>query len=145
VTLSGGTIQLNSGLTETLGTLSLTSTSTIDFQNLGGTVNFAATSSAWTSGTILNVYNWTQGTDHLFFGSSASGLAAGDLAEIRLWTDGGTTSAGTAQINNFGEVVVSIVPEPSALFVGLGLCSLVGYRERRWFLRCRAARQKALA
>jgi hypothetical protein len=33
------------------------------------------------------------------------------------------------------------VPEPSSVFVAASLLALIGWRERRWFLRCPEARK----
>ncbi|HEY2574458.1 MAG TPA: autotransporter-associated beta strand repeat-containing protein, partial [Verrucomicrobiaceae bacterium] len=86
-TMNGGTLQLGAaGINETVGTLSLTASSVIDFGSLGGEINFATGSPAWSGGTLLNVYNWTNGTDHLFFGSTSGGLIAGNVSQIRLFT-----------------------------------------------------------
>jgi len=145
VTLAGGTIQTDgaSSVSETVGALTLSSTSTIDFGTLvaGNTLSFGNSSgNAWTG--ALNVWNWTSGTDHLFFGNSAVGLTSGQLAQINLYSDGGTTFVGNGGINGFGEVSgISPVPEPSSVFVAASLLALIGWRERRWFLRCPEARR----
>ena len=142
VTLAGGTIQTNgaSSINESVGALTLSSTSTIDFGTLvaGNTLNFADSSAAIWAG-ILNVWNWTSGTDHLFFGSSSSGLTSGQLAQINLYSDSGTTFVGAAGLGAGGEI--SAVPEPSSVFMALSLFALIGWRERRWFLRCPEARR----
>lgn len=144
-TLAGGTIQTNgaASVNETVGALTLSSTSTIDFGTLvaGNTLSFADSSAAPWSGT-LNVLNWTSGTDHLFFGSSSSGLTGAQLSQINLYSDSGTTFLGNGGINGFGEISgISAVPEPSSAFVAMSLLALIGWRERRWFLRCPEARR----
>jgi fibronectin-binding autotransporter adhesin len=141
VTLAGGTIQTNgaSSISETVGALTLSSSSTIDFGTLAGgnTLSFANSSAASWTGT-LNVWNWTSGTDHLFFGTSSLGLTSGQLSQINLYSDSGTTFVGTGGINSSGEI--SAVPEPSSMLGALSLLGLAAYRERRWFLRCQEAR-----
>jgi autotransporter-associated beta strand protein len=141
VTLAGGAIELNGSpsVTETLGVLTLTANSVIDFGTTAGTLSFANSSSAtWTGGTTLSIWNWSGnplipgpaggGTDQLFFGNSASGLTAGQLAQIIFYSDAGLTSLGSAVILSTGEVIP--VPEP-ATWVCLGaLTALLGWRER---------------
>ena len=140
VTLAGGTIQTNgaSSINETVGALTLSSTSTIDFGTLAGgnTLSFGDSSAAPWSGT-LNVWNWTSGTDHLFFGSSSSGLTGTQLTQINLYSDSGSTFLSNGGISASGEIsAISAVPEPSSVFVAASLLALIGWRERRWFLRC---------
>jgi autotransporter-associated beta strand protein len=141
MTLAGGTIQTNgaSSISETVGALTLSSSSTIDFGTLAGgnTLSFANSSAASWTGT-LNVWNWTSGTDHLFFGTSSLGLTSGQLSQINLYSDSGTTLAGAASLGASGEI--SAVPEPSSMLGALSLLGLAAYRERRWFLRCQEAR-----
>ena len=141
VTLAGGTLSLggSASLSESVGVLTLSSTSTIDFGTLAGgnSLTFANSSGASWSGT-LNVYNWTQGTDHLFFGSTDSGLTSTQLGHINFYSDSGTTLLGTGGGGKFGLGTGEVrpAPEPSALLVGVGLCLLVCYREG-WFMRRR--------
>lgn len=126
---------------ETVGTLTLSSSSTIDYGDLaaGNTLRFANSSGETWTGT-LSVYDWSFFTDHLFFGSSYSGLTSAQLSQIKLYSDDGSTDLGALQITGSGEI--RPVPEPSSVFAGLSLLSLAAYRERRWFFRCREARVK---
>ena len=139
VTLAGGTLSLggSSSLSETVGALTLSSSSTIDFGTLAGgnTLSFANSSGASWTGT-LKVYNWTQGTDHLFFGSTDSGLTSTQLGDILFYSDNGTTLLGGGGKFGLGTGEVRPTPEPSALLVGVGLCMMVCYREG-WFRRRR--------
>lgn len=151
VVLNGGTLALGPSMkstAEVFSTLTLTDNSIIDFGSLasGAILDFANSNAvAWTAGKTLSIYNWTSGTDHIDF-SSATGLTSTQLAQIRFYSDGGSTFLGTGSIvqsSPFDVVPVApVVPEPSTVLVGLGLLSLAGYRERRWFLRCREARRK---
>ena len=144
VTLSGGTILLSGNVTETMGTLTLGSgTSILDFSTASGIVSFAASNAQTWTGT-LQVWNWSGtiatggGTDRLFFGTNTSGLTAGQISNITFYT-----GAGTGQINlplqllSNGELVP--VPEPSALLGGLALLSPIAWRSRRRWMRCREA------
>ncbi len=146
VTLNGGTLKLGTAnATTQLGALTLSSSSTIDFGTLSGTNNldFADSSaSAWASGAILSVYDWTPNVDHLYFGSVfGAGLPAGALSQIVFYTDNGTTLATAPTSYGPGNGEVSPIPEPSTVFAGMALLGLIGYRERRWVLRCKSARQ----
>jgi autotransporter-associated beta strand protein len=93
--LSGGTFATG-GFSETVGTLSLSANSTIDF---GAGVSALTYSGAgtFTGGTTLTVTNWTQGSDQLFIGSTAS-LTPAQLAQINF-------SGIAAQQLSTGEVV----------------------------------------
>jgi fibronectin-binding autotransporter adhesin len=140
-TLAGGTLRTNgaSSINETVGALTLSASSTIDFGTFasGNTLRFADSSAASWTGT-LNVWNWTEGVDQLFFGTSASDLTSGQLGQISLYSGSGTGFLGTGAINSSGSI--SAVPEPSSMLGALSLLGLAAYRERRWFLRCQEAR-----
>jgi autotransporter-associated beta strand protein len=139
VTLNGGRINLNATTSEVVGALTLSSSSIIDFGTFAGPNDliFADSTGSWTG--TLSIWNWTQGTDHLFFGNVfGAGLNSTQLSQINFYSDSGTTLVGNGQYNPGGEV--SPVPEPSTVFAGLTLLSLAAYRERRWVFRCREAR-----
>jgi hypothetical protein len=74
LTMNGGTFS-TAGFSETLGTVSLTNSASFDFGN-GSSVVHAAASDATTWVGTLTLNNWTGMFDHLFFGSSATGLGA---------------------------------------------------------------------
>ena len=135
VTLAGGTIQAGvNGINETMGALTLSNDSTIDFGTLTGTNNlrFADSTGLFASGTTLSIINYTVDTDHLFFGSvMGSGVDATQLGQISFFS-GGSIGSGFLGAANFlpaGEV--SPVPEPSSVAIALGLLGLIGWRERR--------------
>ncbi len=140
MTLAGGKLDLSgmtSSLDQTVGALTLSTSSIIDFGMLaaGNTLRFADSSSVVWSGLTLNIWNWTSGIDHLFFGNgSGTGLQSSQLDKIKFFSDNGTTILPYAPgfsgfTGGFGEVVP--VPEPSAVFTGLALLGLVGFRERQ--------------
>ncbi len=132
VTLGGSgtsSLTLSGTIVETLGTLNAASggTNVVNFGTTAGTLNFAGSSSTlWTGN--LQVWNWTGGTDHLFFGSSDSGLLASQAAGIEFFSGDGTGSLGTGTILPSGEVVP--VPEPvlPALLGSLGVLALLHRR-----------------
>ena len=98
----------------------------------GTTFRFADSSGAsWATGEFLSIWNWTAGTDHLYFGTSASGLLASQLSQIHFYSDSDTTLLGSYSgfTGSLGEIVP--VPEPSSVFIALGLYGLIGFRERQ--------------
>ncbi len=125
LTMSGGTLGMN-GTTQTVaGTLGLTTTSTIDFANLAGSLTLGNSSGNTWTGT-LNVNNFNPNIDHIFVGTDATGLTSGQLSDFSI--DGGTL--GPAAINSFGEVY--LVPEPSTLALGtLSGLSMLWMAKRR--------------
>ena len=137
--LNGGRITLGgaSSLDETVGALTLSASSILDFGTLasGHTFRFADSSALSWTGTTLSIYNWTSGTDHLFFGDgTTTGLQQSQLDKIKFYSDGGTTilpfaPGFSAFTGSFGEVVP--VPEPSSAAAVMGLLGLIGWRERR--------------
>jgi autotransporter-associated beta strand protein len=133
ITLNGGT--LNTGglnnLDQTVGALTLTASSVIDFAALASgtqSLRFAASNADWT-GLTLSIWNWTAGIDHLYFGTSASGLDVPQLSQIVFYGGSGTGLLGTAVINGSGELTP--IPEPSTVFALIGLFGIIGWRERK--------------
>ena len=115
---------------------------------LSGTNTYAGTTSlfgSW-SGT-LKIYSWTDGADHLFFGTgSGTGLDQSQLDQIKFLSDAGSTILPFAPgyscfTGGFGEVVP--VPEPSSVATVMGLPGLIGRRERRQARQARAAERRA--
>ena len=146
LTLNGGTLAFADGLTgatETLGTLTLSQNSTINF-GLGDSNTFLF-SGLSLGGRTLDVWNWTGtlyneppeaghgGTqDHLAFTSDVSGEM---LGQIRFFSDNGGSLIGTGDQIQFGLINYEIVPVPepssTALLGAASLLALVGFRERR--------------
>jgi autotransporter-associated beta strand protein len=137
--LGGGVLNTN-GLSETLGTLTLTADSIIDFGAGASILSFADSSANSWGAFTLSLWNWSGneiiggGTDQIRFASN--GLTAGQLGQIRFFTDAGVTEVSfdaNTPINGFvgtlGEVVP--VPEPGSVMVGLAMFGLAGWRERR--------------
>lgn len=97
---------------EQLGRFILASNAVISFTGNTTTLGFADSHTAtWTSGVFLSVSNWNGslnggGADRLKFGTSASGLTAAQVAQIRFVNPNGF-AAGTyaARILSTGEVV----------------------------------------
>jgi autotransporter-associated beta strand protein len=139
--LGGGTLATNSfSQTNALGTLALSSNSSIDMAILGGSIlKFSDSHSTSWSGT-LTINDWNGffsggGADELFFGSSESALSLSQLNEIVFTSPNGLSGNYEARILVTGEVVPGgiLAPEPGtvALLVSGGL-SLGGLALRRW-------------
>lgn len=125
LTLSGGTLALG-GYTQTLGLLSLTANSTLDFGGVGGTLSFANSSAQTWSGT-LSITNYTTATDSLRFGSSSSALTPTQLSLIRFADFG--NAIGQIDASGF----VSPIPEPStyAAIFGAVVLGFAVWRRRK--------------
>ena len=132
VTMSGGKLG-SGGYNETVGTLTLTADSVIDFGSGASVVHFANSSAAsWTAGMVLTITNWSGpynggGSDQLFFGTGVTGLSGGELGQIQF-----VDNAGHRQLANIlsnGEVVP--VPEPTTVASLAAILVLVLYRERK--------------
>lgn len=122
LTLSGGTLEVNGFSQAGLGTLTLGASSFIDFNNLGATINFGNSSAATWLGT-LTINNYVAGSTNLHFGSDATGLTAGQLAQISI------TGYGAAGLDSSG--LLTAVPEPATYAAILGSVGLVGAVIRR--------------
>lgn len=100
------------GASETLGALTLTGASSLDFAGGGSSLTFTSISGAG----ILNVFNFDPG-DRLY-------LAQPSAATINFYSGSDINSS---QVSYTAEVV----PEPSTILAGLGLIGFLGWRERR--------------
>lgn len=136
--LSGGTFLVGAAnVTETLGTLTLNASSTIDFGNFGASglrqLTFANSSTTngviWATNAILTITNW-QGVintssdfTEIFFG--IGGLTTAQQAQIVFANQGNATGG----LLGTGELVP--VPEPRVYVAALALLGFVGWRERK--------------
>ncbi|MDF3129117.1 hypothetical protein P0Y35_07920 [Kiritimatiellaeota bacterium B1221] len=119
--LGGGTFDTG-GFSETLDTLTLNSSSILDFGAGASALVFADSSAISWTGT-LTLANFDIGTDTLRFGTSDSSLTGGQLASIS-WT------GGAASLDADGYLVA--IPEPSTfMLVGIFMFALVGSARAR--------------
>jgi autotransporter-associated beta strand protein len=136
--LSGGTFATN-GYSDSLGTLTLTEDSIIDFGGGDSILSFANSSGeTWNPNATLTIINWSgqpgygNGGSQLFFGNNDSGLSSAQLGQI-FFADYADSDF---YINNLhladGEVVP--VPEPRAIAAAFGLTLLIFWRERKRLL-----------
>ncbi|QIF02915.1 hypothetical protein [Roseimicrobium sp. ORNL1] len=157
LTLDGGTLAMgNAGYTETIGTLTVTVGSVIDFGSGGSTLFFSASDvSAW--GGVLQIWNYTAGFDHLYIGEDDTGMGFGPAVysantqlgpnttvtdNIIFYSDNGQTKILTNGGYYIGGEVVPVgdimpVPEPAAVMSVLLLVGVVFWRERSFFARVR--------
>lgn len=132
---AGGAFSTN-GFDETASTLTLgIGASTLNFGSGSSILTLANSSAlAWTG--TLNILNWSGdvaggGLDQLFFGTTAAGLSAGQVAAIQFVDPAGLPSGTySAQMLPNGELVA--VPEPSSIAIlAGGFGCLLGVRRRR--------------
>jgi len=145
VVLGGGKLQLNGngvqeGTTATAGAgaLSLTSNSIIDLASTNLIHFLASNGQNWGSNT-LSIYNWNGtpitggGLEQILFGSNTNSLTQAQLGLITFYSDGGTTSLGTAMFAtaNDGEIVPLFVPEPGTWWAGSLVLATLLFTQRR--------------
>ena len=136
--LDGGIFDTD-GFDEVLGTLTLSSDSSIDLGIGTSIIDFDDSSGlelAWTdSGQILSILDYTGdtnggGIDQIIFGSA--GLTDSQLAQIRFVNPWGTSKSFHARFQ--GDEIVP-VPEPSTYLGGGLILTLIGWRERRRLIK----------
>ncbi len=122
--MAGGTFATG-GFNETLGTLVLTATSTIDLGDGASALLFADSSGAtWSDSISLSFVNFTEGVDSIRIGADANGLTEAQLSKI-------TLNGLAASINSEG--YLTAIPEPSTYAMIASAASLflvAGYRRR---------------
>ena len=148
VSLAGGTISMQglSNSSETMGALTLSGNSFIDFgTGSGNTLTFSSLSGL-TTGVTLSVLDWTGNPyspsattdtgsltqDRLLF-TTNPGLTSTQLAQIKFYNDSGVL-IGTGvdlSIGYMGTPEIAPVPEPSTILGGIGLLTLLVWRNRR--------------
>ena len=120
VTLSGGTIQRASGVTEVFGNLNINAASFLDFgSGTAGTLRFQDYSN--TGSSLVEVANFFPG-NKLQFKSSSFGT--GDLEQFN-FSSGYTTGT---EGNYF---TITAIPEPSTVAAAIGLAGLMLWPARR--------------
>ena len=135
MTLAGGTFNTG-GFNETVGALTLSSSSVIDLADGASILHYADSSAIGWTGT-LSVWNWTGtmftggGADQLIFGNSAGGLAGAQVAQVNFYSGAGTGFIGGGMMLSTGELVA--IPEPPQYAVGVMavLGGLIFLRNRR--------------
>lgn len=114
VTLSGGTIQRGSGVSEVFGDLNVTSASFLDYgTGAVGTLRFGS----YTPTQLLTVNNFAVG-NKLQFGNT---ISSGDLSTYFSFSSAYTTGT------EGGFFTITAIPEPSTVAAALGLLGLLGW------------------
>ncbi len=125
IDLAGGRFNTG-GKDETVGALTLSGSSTIDFNNGSNTMRFASLTSD-TSNTLA-LTNWTSGASHLVF--------TGDVSSYTSFLGGVSFngSVGAQQIDfSGGGYELVPVPEPATIIGAFAFVGLIALRERRRF------------
>jgi fibronectin-binding autotransporter adhesin len=155
INVAGGTVAFTSaaaasnGLSETVGTLALTASSTLDFgTHAANTLTLTGAASVDTF--TLSIYNWSGSAyaadatadsgdllqDRLLFSNAAgTGLTSAQLAQISFYSDDGHNFLGTGlqvagPTAGVLEIVPTAVPEPTSIAL-LASAALLGLRRRR--------------
>lgn len=114
VSLSGGTIQRASGVSEAFGNLSVTSSSILDFgTGTTGVLSFGT----YTPSALLTVQNFFQGNVLTFNSNLSSTISNGSLFSF----DNGVTSSWNNSTSTF---TITAIPEPSSL---VALAGVLGF------------------
>jgi fibronectin-binding autotransporter adhesin len=150
INLGGGRMAVSGTFDETVGALTLSANSIIDFSGFVGTLRFSGISS-WTSGATLAIWNWSGTTQYgtqinnyatpsnLVFDNTTN--LASNLANISFYSDSGSSFVGNGFSQGFsgsgGGTEIIAVPEAETYFCALALLAGVFAQ----YLRCRANRK----
>ncbi|MCX6961791.1 MAG: hypothetical protein NTZ08_05005 [Verrucomicrobia bacterium] len=148
--LNGGRMAMSGNFNETVGALTLSANSTLDFSGFVGTLRFGSIAS-WAAGANLAIWNWSGQTQHgtnygtypnssnLVFTNNST--LSSNLANISFYSDSGTTSIGSGFERGFtgGGTEIIAVPETETYFYAVAL--LVGIVIQ--YLRRRAKRKSS--
>ena len=133
VTMNGGTLALKSSaasFSESLGTLTLSSNSTIDFANAtGSTIRFSAL--AGTPSGTLTVDNWST-SDTFAFSGTGNGLATFAANNVRFDIAGiGDVGGNVVNLGGGEYAIMAAIPEPRTVVAGVALLAFIFWKERR--------------
>ena len=142
--LNGGRMAMSGNFNETVGALTLSANSTLDFSGFVGTLRFGSISS-WAAGANLAIWNWSGQTQHgtnygtypnssnLVFTNNST--LSSNLANISFYSDSGTTSIGSGFERGFsgGGTEIIAVPETETYFYAVALLAgvVIQYLRRR--------------
>jgi len=130
VTLSGGTIKRASGVSESMGVLTLTSNSFLDFSGgTGATLEFSDLNYTPSASLVLNLANFTVGNTLVINGTSDWESLIGTA-----FTFSGAGGFGSSSFNS-GVFTITAIPEPSTYVAAAGLLALMAWPVRRRLLR----------
>jgi autotransporter-associated beta strand protein len=146
--LNGGRMAMSGNFNETVGALTLSANSTLDFSGFVGTLRFGSIAS-WAAGANLAIWNWSgrteYGTNYGTYPNSSNlvftnnSTLSSNLANISFYSDSGTTSIGSGFERGFsgGGTEIIAVPETETYFYAVALLAgvVVQYLRRRAKLR----------
>jgi autotransporter-associated beta strand protein len=122
VTLSGGTIQRASGVSEVFGSLNVTTSSLIDFSGgTGGTIQFTGLSYTPSGALSLQLVNFTAGNTLVITGTSDWTTQIGTG-----FTFSGSGGFGSSSFSG-STFTITAVPEPSTVASAAGLLGLLSW------------------
>ena len=144
INLNGGRMAVSGNFDETVGLLTLSANSTIDFSGFGGTLRFGGIGS-WATGATLAIWNWSGTTQ---YGTQVNNYANpsnlvftdnsnlhSNLALISFYSDSGSSFVGNGFDRGFsgGGTEIIAVPEPEAFFYAVALLAgvVIQYLRRR--------------
>jgi len=149
VNLGGGRMAVSGNFDETVGLLTLSANSTIDFSGFAGTLRFGGIGS-WASGATLAIWNWSGTTQ---YGTQINNYATpsnlvftdnsnlnSNLALMSFYSDSGSSFVGNGFEQGFspgGGTEIIAVPEPEAFFYAAALLAGIVVQ----FVRRRAKRK----
>jgi fibronectin-binding autotransporter adhesin len=117
VTLSGGTIQRASGVSEVFGNLNLTESSFLDFGGgTAGTITFNGLSYTPSASLALDIANFNQGSSLVFQTTNSLSMTG--------FTFSGTGGFGSSSFDG-STFTITAIPEPSTWLVAAGLSFLL--------------------
>jgi len=93
-----------------------------------------SSANAWSSTAAdftLSIFNWSIGTDLLYFGFDNTALTQAQLNHLRFFSDAGSTLLGTGGWAGADGKVMVVVPEPNTAALLLSSISLAGLAGRR--------------
>ena len=137
---------VSGNFSETVGALTLSANSTIDFAGFVGTLRFGSIAS-WAAGANLAIWNWSgrteYGTNYGTYPNSSNlvftnnSTLSSNLANISFYSDSGTTSIGSGFELGFtgsgGGTEIIAVPETETYFYAVALLAglVIQYLRRR--------------
>jgi autotransporter-associated beta strand protein len=144
INLNGGRMAMSGTFNETVGALTLSANSTLDFSGFVGTLRFSGIGS-WAAGANLAIWNWSgrteYGTNYGTYPNSSNlvftnnSTLSSNLANISFYSDSGTTFIGSGFERGFsgGGTEIIAVPETETYFIALALLAgiVVQYLRRR--------------
>ena len=122
--MAGGTFEPG-GFSQTLGTLDLDGTATLDFGASAAAISFANSSGLDWGAATLNILNWTPGVDTLRFGADNTGLTEAQLSNMHF------VGPGFDYVSIDANGYILVIPEPSATGLVIAGLSLLIFGKRK--------------